>query len=35
MLMNYAYIGIIILSSIILALVGVIKDSAKSRAWIA
>ena len=35
MFMNYAYIGIIIISSIILALVGVKKDSAKSCAWIA
>ena len=35
MLMNYAYIGIIIISSIILALVSVGKNSAKSGAWIA
>jgi len=35
MFMNYAYIGIIIISSIILALVGVEKDNAESRAWIA
>ena len=35
MLMNYAYIGIILISSIILALVGVIKNSAKSCAQIA
>jgi len=35
MFMNYAYIGIIIISSIILALVGVGKNSAESCAWIA